>query len=222
MRCFMLSLRLFFLVLASVAAGVPLAAAHAAATTGPISAYGAYNAPDEFDAKVARAFDTGPAASIDQLVKNLSLAIFQLSRHKIPKEPPKVYRVPHAELENYVCGTNCAIKAWYKPGEGIFLDESLQPETNVFHRSILLHELVHYFQDVSGYYGNSDACNRWFHRELDAYEVQNKYLGTIGHPSRVAYVGNNCSAMKAQGKEQDGILRTQVFSGGVRYPDTED
>jgi hypothetical protein len=217
----MLSLRLFVLAWAAAAAAVTLPAAHAA-NTGPISAYGAYNAPSDFDVKVARAFDTGPAASIEQLVKNLSLAIFQLSRHKIPKQSPNVYRVPHAELENYVCGTNCAIKAWYKPGEGIFLDESLQPETNVFHRSILLHELVHYFQDVSGYYGNSDACSRWFHRELDAYEVQNKYLGTIGHPSRVAYAGNNCHAMNVQSKEQDGILRTQVFSGGVRYPDMED
>ena len=214
-------LRLLCLALAPAAASAAMPL-HAAQNGGPINAYGAYNAPSEFDVKVARAFDTGPVASIDQLVKNLSLAIFQLSRHKIPKDPPQVFRVPHAELENYVCGTNCAIKAWYKPGAGIFLDESLQPETNVFHRSILLHELVHYFQDVGGYYGTSDACSRWFHRELDAYEVQNKYLGSIGHPSRVAYAGHNCSTLKAQAKENDGILRTQVFSGGLRHPDMED
>ena len=89
-------------------------------------------------------------------------------------------------------GANCAIKAWYKPGEGIFLDESLKPETNMFDRSILLHEMVHYFQDMAGYYGRVEGCDRWFHRELNAYEIQNRYLGTIGHPSRVAYAGNNC------------------------------
>ena len=105
-------------------------------------------------------------------------------------------------------------------GEGIILDESLHPETNMFDRSILLHELVHYIQDMSGYYGNADACNRWFHRELNAYEIQNRYLGAIGHPSRVAYAGNNCHAMDAMG--QDGITRRQVFSGATRHPDTED
>jgi hypothetical protein len=213
----MLKLRLFCLAAATAAAFLP--AAHAA-SPGPISAYGGYNAPSEFDVKSARAFDTGPFASLDQAVKHLGLAIDRLSNHKTPKEPPKVYRVPHAELEQYVCGANCAIKAWYKPGEGIFLDESLKPETNMFDRSILLHELVHYYQDMSGYYNSSDACNRWVHRELNAYEIQNRYLGTIGHPSRVAYAGNNCRAWDAAGK--DGIIRTQIFSGATRQPDTED
>jgi hypothetical protein len=214
----MLILRLFCLVAAAAAALVPVA--HAASNGGPISAYGAYNAPSEFDLKSARAFDTGPAASIDQVVKQLSLAIDRLSNHKTPKEPPHVYRVPHAELELIVCGANCAIKAWYKPGEGIFLDESLKPETNMFDRSILLHEMVHYFQDMSGYYGRVEGCDRWLHRELNAYEIQNRYLGTIGHPSRVAYAGNNCRAMDAA--QQDGIIRRQVFSGATRSPDTED
>ena len=212
-------LRLRLVVLAAAAAAALLPAARAA-DFAPISAYGAYNAPSEFDAKTARAFDTGPAASLEQVVRQLTLAIDRLSSHKTPKQPPSVFRVSHAELEHYVCGANCAIKAWYKPGEGIFLDESLKPETNMFDRSILLHELVHYFQDMSGYYGKSDACNRWLHRELNAYEIQNRYLGTIGHPSRVAYAGNNCAAMDAAGK--DGIIRTQVFSGGTRNPDMED
>ena len=115
--------------------------------------------------------------------------------------------------------TNCAIKAWYKPGEGIFLDESLQPETNTFDRSILLHELVHYFQDSSGYYRDASPCDRWLQRELDAYDVQNRYLGAIGSPRRVAYAGNNCHAA---GVTNDGILRRQVFSGKSRDIDTED
>jgi hypothetical protein len=213
----MLMLRLFFLVTTAAAVLVPVAQA---AGNGPINAYGAYNAPPDFDVKTARAFDTGPAASIDQVVKQLGLAIDRLSNHKTPKEPPHVFRVPHAELEAIVCGANCAIKAWYRPGEGIFLDESLKPETNMFDRSILLHEMVHYFQDMSGYYGRVEGCDRWFHRELNAYEIQNRYLGTIGHPSRVAYAGNNCHAMDAA--VQDGIIRRQVFSGAERNPDTED
>jgi hypothetical protein len=159
-----------------------------------------------------RAFDTAAADNLDQVVKQLTRAIDRLARYRVPKDPPEIYRIPHAELENYVCGTHCAIRAWYKPGDGIFLDDSLQPETNLFHRSILLHELVHYFQDMSGEYANMDACERWFHRELDAYTVQNRYLGVIGHPSRVAYTGDNCNNMQ-QAKHKSGAGRTQAFDG---------
>ncbi len=127
-----------------------------------------------------RAFDTSPADNLGEVVKSLTRAIDRLARYHVPKEPPRIYRIPHAELENYVCGTHCAIRAWYKPGDGIFLDDSLKPETNLFHRSILLHEMVHYFQDSSGEYANMSACDRWFHREVDAYTVQNRYLGVIG------------------------------------------
>jgi hypothetical protein len=158
-----------------------------------------------------RAFDTAPVDDLSYLVRQLSRAIDRLARYRVPGEPPRVYRVPHAELERYVCGTNCRIQAWYKPGDGIFLDDTLQPETNLFHRSILLHEMVHYFQDQNGEYASMDPCDRWFHRELDAYTVQNRYLGVIGHPSRVAYTGDNCNNMEAQAKKDVG--RTQAFDG---------
>ena len=157
-----------------------------------------------------RAFDTAPADSLDEVVAQLTRAIDRLARYRVPKEPPNVYRVPHAELENYVCGTHCSIKAWYKPGDGIFLDDTLKPETNLFHRSILLHEMVHYFQDRAGEYANMQPCDRWFHREIDAYTIQNRYLGVIGHPSRVAYAGDNCNNMEAKTKAPE---RTQAFDG---------
>ncbi len=190
-----------------------------AGDTGAVNAYGAYNQPDARDWVVAHAFDTSPANSLDVVVKQLTVAIDRLSRHHPPKTIPVIHRVSHAELESYVCETNCAIKAWYKPGEGIFLDNTLQPETNVFDRSILLHEMVHYFQDMSGYYRDASPCDRWLQRELDAYDVQNRYLGAIGSPRRVAYAGNNCHAA---GVMNDGILRRQVFSGATRDIDTDD
>jgi len=196
-----------------------VSAAAYAGNTAPVNAYGAYNQPDANDWVVAHAFDTTPANSLEQVVKQLTVAIDRLSRHRPPKVPPVIHRISHAELEAYVCETNCAIKAWYKPGEGIFLDKSLLPESNVFDRSILLHEMVHYFQDMSGYYRDASPCDRWLRRELDAYEVQNRYLGAVGNPHRVAYAGNNCHTASAV---QDGILRRQVFSGTTRDIDTDD
>jgi len=213
----MLKLRL--MIFASAAAAMLLPIAHAGETAA-VSSYGAYNAPSETEVLLSRAFDTSPATSMDQVVRQLSLAINQLSRHKTPKIAPLVQRLSHAEMEKHVCETNCAIKAWYKPGEGIVLDESVDPQTNPFDRSILLHEMVHYFQDMEGYYAHADACDRWLRRELDAYDIQNRYLGMIGLPSRVAYVGNNCHTMESIGK--DGIIRRQVFSGATRASNSDE
>jgi len=192
----------------TLAALLALCAVASAAAADSTGMYSVYSNPDSV--VVDRAFDTTPAANLDEVVKQLTRAIDRLARYKVPKDPPNIYRVPHAELENYVCGTHCSIKAWYKPDDGIFLDDTLKPETNLFHRSILLHEMVHYFQDRSGEYGNMDECERWFHRELDAYTIQNRYLGVIGHPSRVAYVGDNCTNMTGKGKDPE---QTQAFDG---------
>ena len=191
-----------------------------AGDTAAINAYGAYNKPDAREWAIAHAFDTSPAGSLEQVVKQLTVAIDRLSHHRPPKVPPTIHRVSHAELETYVCETNCAIKAWYKPGEGIFLDDSLQPETNMFDRSILLHELVHYFQDMSGYYRDAEPV-----RSLAAARARRlrrteplprrRSAARAGSPTS----GNNCHAA---GVMNDGILRRQVFSGKSRDIDTDD
>src|SRR5690349_23512791 len=118
----------------AVIAAVVLTSSAIAGNVSAVSQYGAYNQSDANDWVVAHAFDTGPSGSLEQVVKQLTVAIDRISRHRPPKAPPAIHRVSHAELEAYVCEQNCAIKAWYKPGEGIFLDNSLQPETNVFDR----------------------------------------------------------------------------------------
>ncbi len=182
-------------------------------SAGMYSTYKATVANTMFD----HAFDTAPEQNQEKLLRQLLAVADRLSRYKIPKGLPNVYRVPHAELENYVCGTHCSIKAWYKSGDGIYLDEILKPETSVFDRSILLHELVHFLQERAGEYENMDDCHRWFHREVDAYNVQNRYLGVIGHPSRVAFTGDNCGIDKDTAKPSS----TQVFDGRRRQTDPE-
>lgn len=158
--------------------------------------YSTYKTPHA-KAMFDHAFDASPETDLRKVMRQMYLVMDRLSRYKIPKEFPNVYRVPHAELEKYVCGTHCAIKAWYRSGDGIYLDDTLKPESSVFDRSILLHEMLHFIQDRAGEYGNMSDCDRWFHRELDAYNVQNRYLGVMGHPSRVAFTGNNCGTQKS-------------------------
>ena len=51
-----------------------------------------------------------------------------------------------------LCNEPCRVQAYYLPGEGIFIDETLNVATDGFARSILLHELVHHHQRMNGRY----------------------------------------------------------------------
>ena len=90
-------------------------------------------------------------------------------------------------LECFFVAFERAARAFYRPGEGIYLDDSLKPEANLFDRSILLHELVHYVQDMSGERADVKPCLRWYQREQEAYAIQKVFLGMTGSPTRVGY-----------------------------------
>jgi hypothetical protein len=122
-----------------------------------------------------------------ELLPALVSALDQLSKYRRPVALPEIIRVPHARIEELVCKAKCAALAVYRPGEGIYLDDSLKPETDLFARSVLLHELVHYVQDMSGAHADMKPCMRWYHREQEAYAVQKIFLGMSGSPTRVGY-----------------------------------
>lgn len=136
--------------------------------------------------------DTYPIA-LDDLVPSLLGAIDHLSKYTMPQELPPVHRAPHETIEQLACGKACAALAAYRPGEGIYIDEALQPETDIFARSVLLHELVHYLQDVSHELESLRLCERWYRREQEAYAIQKRFLVLVGSQIRVAYsAGSTC------------------------------
>jgi hypothetical protein len=122
-----------------------------------------------------------------ELMPALVSALDQLSKYHRPVALPEVIRVPHERIEAIVCHAKCGALAAYRPGEGIYLDERLKPETQLFDRSILLHELVHYEQDMSDEHGDMRPCQRWYHREQEAYAIQKIFLFMTGSPTRVGY-----------------------------------
>ena len=122
-----------------------------------------------------------------ELMPALVTALDQLSKYHKLVASPEIIRVPHARIEVMVCDAKCGALATYRPGEGIYLDESLKPETSLFDRSILLHELVHYAQDMHGEHGDMRPCMRWYLREQEAYAIQKIFLGMTGSPIRVGY-----------------------------------
>ena len=56
------------------------------------------------------------------------------------------------------------------------------PVNDVRARSVLLHEMVHYLQDLHGRFADSRPCVRFLLREREAYAVQNRYLGRYSEP----------------------------------------
>ncbi len=125
-----------------------------------------------------------------QLLPALLSALRQLSKYAVPAELPEIYRVTQERLQEMACSGKCAVLGTYRPGEGIYLDERLNPENSLFDRSVLLHELVHYAQELNGELSDMRPCDRWYHREQEAYAIQKKFLMLVGSPVRVGYSAN--------------------------------
>ncbi|HZP89262.1 MAG TPA: hypothetical protein VFB54_20820, partial [Burkholderiales bacterium] len=121
-----------------------------------------------------------------------------LSPYRATTEPPLVQSVPIGQLRARLCAAACALRAAYVPGEGLYLDDSMHPDRNRLHQSVLFHELVHHAQEASGAYADLDECNRWRLREIEAYALQNRFLSEMGVASRVMDPGGTCPTTKAQ------------------------
>ena len=90
---------------------------------------------------------------------------------------PKVTPLPAANLAAEFCFSACRARGAYLPDRGILLDNALDLDGNPADRAILLHELIHYLQDITGRFAAESACDRWRDREIEAYHVQDRYLG---------------------------------------------
>lgn len=113
-----------------------------------------------------------------------------------PAIPPSIEMVPHAFLEEVACGAPCPILGLYTYGNVLYLDDSLDPAADVWARSVLVHELVHYVQEMTGKYAGMDRCVAAVLREREAYFVQNQYLVRHGEPPRAGLSVHNvrCAA----------------------------
>ena len=130
---------------------------------------------------------------MEDLLPALLDAVHYLSKYALPESLPPVHRVSHAKIEQLACGKTCAALAAYRSGEGIYLDDTLIPESNIFARSVLLHELVHYVQDASNELAEVRPCERWYRREQEAYAIQKRFLAILGSQMRVGYsAGSTC------------------------------
>ena len=123
-------------------------------------------------------------STLSSLVVELFTSIQLLAGYPAPKVLPEIHVVPHQEIEQRFCAGPCRVMAFYDPAQGVFIDDSLDIQSDLFARSILLHELVHQLQNASGKFDTiANRCAQHSLKESDAYEIQNRYLASMrdGH-----------------------------------------
>ncbi len=141
-------------------------------------------------------------SSLTSLIVELFTAIRLLSGYPSPDILPQIHRVSVVEMQQKICGgRSCAVKAFYHPDWGVYVDETLDIRNNNFDRSILLHELVHHLQKTTGKFDAvPNFCTRRTVQELEAYEIQNRYLSSQGGSRRALAMGwsGKCEDHNAQ------------------------
>lgn len=119
----------------------------------------------------------------------LSWAVFYTG-YPMPDELPVIEWVPHSFFVQRICNNvdsiefPCAVRAMYDDNiDGIiFLDEWFKDKTNGFTKSIIVHEIVHYLQDISGdwkeieNWPHEKRCQERKFRQVEAYMAQDKYM----------------------------------------------
>jgi hypothetical protein len=115
---------------------------------------------------------------LSRLIAELFVTIKLLSGYPVPEQLPEVHFVSLQALQDVACkGRSCKVKALYHPVKGVMINENLDVVNDVYARSVLMHELVHHLQQVNHKFEDEErACQRWQAREIEAYEVQHKYL----------------------------------------------
>ena len=120
----------------------------------------------------------------------LSWAVFYTG-YPMPDEPPTIIYVPHSYFVIKMCNNYesaaepCRVRAMYSDYDTgiLWLDRAYNVENPTAGiKSIVVHEMVHYLQDLSGDYKGMDnwpqgrQCVARVRRQIEAYIVQDKYM----------------------------------------------
>lgn len=104
-----------------------------------------------------------------------------LSGYTPPAHLPEIVMVPSRALQEWACaGAPCQVLGWHPPGNVIYLDDRLDPESDTIAASILVHELTHWLQQQPGRYTDGYTCEQAIAMEREAYGVQQQFLTAYG------------------------------------------
>ncbi len=116
---------------------------------------------------------------------------------------PEVHFISRARLSKKACDSGCDAFGWFpNKGNVIYIADDLDVMNDLYARGILVHELVHYVQHMTGLPQRENSCLTWKTREMHAYGIQYQWLranrvriATPAHNFRLAgYSRMTCDA----------------------------
>ena len=103
-----------------------------------------------------------------------------LSSYSLPETPPSLEYKPQSFFVEHACLGNekCRVAGWYDDHGTIFIDDRTESNNDAMTRSLIVHEIAHYLQDISGKF-DVESCENHLVREREAYSIQRQYLNKI-------------------------------------------
>ena len=138
--------------------------------------------------------------NLNELIVSLLLWITTHTEYKDPKQFPNIQFIEQKELSQMACGRDCEILALTpeNPKYTIFLSKTLKPMTDVCHRGILLHEIIHILQEDQKAFTDFDVKTKKHLREMNALVNHNIYLSQFG--KKILYSNGFAAKFKTKSK----------------------
>lgn len=111
----------------------------------------------------------------------LSWTVHLSPSYSLPEKPPELVYEPRAYFIENVCNgvkEKCDAVGWYDNNGTIHIDDRLEGNEDPYTRSLIVHEIVHYLQDISGKF-EKGSCDDHVFKEREAYSIQRLYLHRI-------------------------------------------
>lgn len=142
--------------------------------------------------------------TLNELILALMLWITSNTNYIEPKQVPQVEFIEQEKLSEIACkNRSCEIMAYtpLTPKYKIFLSNELKPMTDVCHRAILMHEIIHVIQEDQNIFLEYDERTKKHLREMDALVNHNIFLSRYG--KKILY--SNGFAAKFKTKEKNTL-----------------
>jgi hypothetical protein len=137
---------------------------------------------------------------MQELINGLLVWAVTLTGYEQPVDLPVVEAVSHQQLVKTLCEDQfCTAVAYYDTDTHIiYYDERMQLEQDQSARGFIIHEMVHYLQDLNGELVPAEmSCEQRIEKEQEAYRVQQYFLREHREPTfqidlAVAVLANVC------------------------------
>ena len=142
--------------------------------------------------------------TLNELILALMLWITSNTNYIEPKQVPQVEFIEQEKLSEIACkNRSCEIMAYtpITPKYKIYLSNELKPMTDVCHRAILMHEIIHVIQEDQNIFLEYDERTKKHLREMDALVNHNIFLSRYG--KKILY--SNGFAAKFKTKEKNTL-----------------